>query len=432
MAHNTPNKTLQDEKMTSRSTVRKRPNIWIPFLISPFITLLYGLKNYRQPWAKNTVWLFVVFFGMTLTVISDGPDINRHISQLENFHQFKISWDTFYASIYSDTPNPATGRVYLDVYQPLLTYLVSFFTANFHVLYTFVGLVFGYFYSRNIWFLIDNAGVKIKKENLILVLTFAFIVSFSSMQSIRMWTAAHVFFFGGFLYLFYNNKKGLWIALLAPLIHFSYLFALVPLAVFYLLRSRLHLYFGFYAATFFIGEIEMGVIRETLMSILPDIFHGRIEAYAGDPSGEEGAGDGRRWYAQYYGMALRITIFAFVTIMYFEGRKFIAANPALLALFSFALLFFGAANVMDLVSSGGRFYSVASLFGMASIFLYLQHAPREKLMRRLLPFAYPALALYVIVAVRIAFDWISVMTILGNPVLRLFGNIDIALIELIR
>jgi hypothetical protein len=139
-----------------------------------------------------------------------------------------------------------------------------------------------------------------------------------------------------------------------------------------------------------------------------------------------------RWYAKYYGRALSWAITGFLVIFYFKALPYLRKNKAYFSLFGFTLLFLGMANIASNVPSGGRFVAVASLFAVALIFLYLQHLPPLKIIKYYKPIANLAFLYYGIFALRLGADVIGVLAILGNPIIALFGNVDIALIQLLK
>jgi hypothetical protein len=403
-------------------------NIMLLFLVQPFIALLVAIKNYKSNYAKNVVWFFVIFYGFTFVISNKGMDANRYRDRLIEMSKVEMTLDNFISGLYTEDTK------YVDVAQPLITFILSRFTSNPRILFAVFGLIFGYFYSRNIWYLIDRAGPIIKRVNIPLIFTFAFIIGFWSINGFRMYTAAHIFFFGAIKYLMEDKKKGIVIAATSILFHFSFMLPVAILTLFTILRNRVHLYFWFFIATFFITELNLGGVREILTKILPDIFHSKVIAYTHEGILQARAQSFKMqsWHARYYGQALQWVVIVMISIIYFKGLTFIKADKILLPLLGFSFLFLGVANIADLVPSGGRFTSVANLFAVGTIFFYLQYAPKERLMRWLMPIALPALLLYCIVAIRVGFDTIGVLTIIGNPIIALFGNINVALIELIK
>jgi hypothetical protein len=415
------NKTL-DESRKSRLTIIAL------FLLSPFVALLLAMKRYKAGWAKNVAWFFVVFYGFTFVILSEGFDSSRYRDALVEMHQMDLTLRNFSTLLYSDETR------YVDVVQPVTTFIISRFTDNYRVLFAVFGLIFGYFYSRNIWFLIDRAEPYLKKENIVIIITFAFLIGFWSMNGIRMWTAAHIFFFGSVKYLVDSDKKGIAIAAGSILMHYSFMLPVALLIGYYFLQNRIHLYYIFFIGSFFVSEIDIGFVREMMLVVLPEAFHGRVQNYASDAvydrwSTREST---RNWYISYYRVGLKWFIISMLSIAYFTDLNKIKASGQLFSLLCFTFLFLGVANLAGMIPSGGRFGSVASLFAVAFIFLYFQNIEYPDFTRRLQVIWLPVLAFYCIIALRVGMDTIGILAVLGNPIIALFGNVEMAVIEILK
>jgi len=413
--------TMEDQK-------KSRLTIFALYMVSPFIALLLAMKRYKSSWAKNVAWFFVVFYGFTFVILSEGFDSSRYRDALVNMHQTEMTLSNFSTLLYSDETR------YVDVVQPITTFIISRFTDNYRVLFAVYGLIFGYFYSRNIWFLIDRAEPYLKKENIVVIITFAFLIGFWQMNGIRMWTAAHIFFFGAVRYLVDNDKKGIVISAGSILMHFSFMLPVALLIGYFFLQNRIHLYYIFFLSSFFIAEIDIGFVREMMLAILPETFHGRVYAYAGDAVYERWSTQERtsNWYIIYYRVGLKWFIITMLSIIYITSLDQIKRNKHLFSLVCFSFLFLGLANFAGMIPSGGRFGSVANLFGVASIFLYFQNIEYPDIIKRFQIIWIPVLVFYCVVALRVGMDTIGVLAIIGNPIIAVFGNIDMALIEILK
>jgi hypothetical protein len=185
---------------------------------------------------------------------------------------------------------------------------------------------------------------------------FAFVIGFWQLNGIRMWTAAHIFFFGASQYLFDNKKRELLIAAGSVLVHYSFMLPVGLLVAFTLLQNRLNLYFLFYVTTFFIAELDLAFIRENLLAILPEAFHHRVMGYTSEGYAESLMGRTRTWHVAYYGMALRWVIIVFLGLVYYKVTSVLKnPNQSLQRLLGFSFLFLGVANIFSVVPSGGRF-----------------------------------------------------------------------------
>lgn len=421
--------TANFENVCNTHTMRaNRRNAIVLFFIQPFFTLCLAIKNYRSTYSRNIVWFFVVFFGFTFAISNSGIDANRQRAALEALANSELTLGSITNLMYAETNG------YVDAVQPLLMFIVSRFTDNYRVLFALYGFIFGYFYSRNIWFLIDHSGDFIKKFNVLILITFALIIGFWNINGFRMYTAAHIFFYGSIQYLFNKRKMGVAIASVSILFHFSYLLPVSVLLLFFAIRNRVSIFFWFYLISFFITELNLEVVRETLMDILPPVFHPKITSYTQEDYAEsrvEAFGE-MRWYARNYIKALTWVITGFLVIFYFRATNYLKQNEGLRSIFGFTLLLMGVINIASHIPSMGRFIAVASLFAVALIFLFLQHGPRLQILKLYHPLAIGGFLLFSIVSLRIGVGMISIMAIMGNPIIALFYNIDYTLIQFLK
>ena len=140
-----------------------KPYIWILFWVSPFLAVVYSLRNFRATMAKNVMWAFAVFFGMAIAVgkESQGSDINRYMEEVTEmyYQEFNIASAIEYFEKSSE----------IDILRTFLSVLVSRFTSDGYVLLIVYGFIFGYFYSRNVWYILDRLEGKLKVISMFLI-----------------------------------------------------------------------------------------------------------------------------------------------------------------------------------------------------------------------------------------------------------------------
>ncbi len=402
-------------------------NNFIYFLFSPFIGLIQAFKHNNKDWAKNSVWLFVIFYGFTMAR-PEIMDASRTVARFQELYNAPLSWDVFIANFY----DVDTGIV--DIYQPFVLYIVSLFTDNGNVLFAVFGITFGYFYSRNIWLLLDlNKEVKRNKLFWLLLISFVCVIGFWNLNGVRMWTAAQVFFYGGFLFLIYGKKKGLLIAISSVLIHFSFVLPVGILLLYIFIKIPWRFLYFFFIASFFISSLNVAVVRNLLESNLPEFLLPRVQSYMNDEYVEsinELSASGN-WYVGFYGQSLTWFFVVLFTIIYFSKRKKSAYDNSFSNLFGFSLLFLSVGNITSLLPSGGRYLLIAQLFGMAVLFFYFVVYDDKRYIKWAKLFS-PLLFFFIIVSIRISFDTITLMTVFGNPILAVIFDSPIPLIDLIK
>lgn len=399
---------------------------WGLFIIHPVTAVITAFANYRSSFAKNIVWLFVAFYGFTMVISDEGMDANRYRDDFLSLSKTEVTAKSFVGMLYQEDSQ------YVDIAQPLISLLVSRITNDPRILFAVFGLIFGYFYSRNIWFLLDRSGKGVKGSSIIYLLVFAIVVGFWSISGFRMWTAAHIFFFGAVKYFFEDNKTGILISATSVLFHFSFMLPVSLLLIYILIPKKIPILYWFFIASSLISEIDIGLINNTLTGILPGVFHHHIQGYTNLEYVEGVASElqTRNWRFLLYAKSIKWVTILFMSVIYFNGRRFLLENRNLKLLFCFALFLMASINLVSNIPSVGRFYLVAYLFAYALIYIYLQLAPDFKLKDFSLLVSFPLLLFYCVGMIQVSFLTIGLLTLLGNPINAILpfgaeGNINI-------
>ena len=398
-------------------------NAFFYFIIFPFLGFLNAIRNYRSSWAKPTIIAFVAFFGMSM-VKSEAVDSSRYVQNLAEMYDSTKSFETIQNSFYNNSVED--GQV--DIYVTLVTFVFSLFTTDGNLYFLFFGLVFGYFYANNIWLVLNESKGRLQWEQFLMIASFSLVIGFWSVNGVRMWTAAHVFFYGGFLYLYHNNKKGLFIAAASFLIHFSFVLPIALLLIYSVFRFNFRIVFFFYVATFFIAELNVGFIRTFLENNAPEFLLPKVKSYLNE-SYIEGVNEtiiAANWYIIYFQKFISYFNLIFVSVLFFKSDIRKKQDK----LFGFSLLFLSFANIISLLPSGGRFLNVAFLFSMAACFIILTQT-RISFITKSAKMLSPLLIAFCVVSIRLSLDFFNITT-LTNPIIVLLTNVNQPLIELLK
>jgi len=386
------------------------------FLVWPFLAAASALKNYKKSWAKNTFWAFCAFYGFGFAIGSEtsGSDIVRYAARVEYLHSLNMS--------FADMVQYFSESVQIDMLHIIIGLMVAPFTGSQPVLTMVYGIVFGFFFSRNLWYVLDRLEGKLLPVTVILFSCFLLVLPIWQINGFRMWTATHIFLYGLLPYLCEGKKNGVWIACTSILVHFSFIVPVLVLFGYMISGNRLTLYYGFFISTFFISEIDIGTFNQFAEAYLPDVFQEKSESYRreGQVEGFREAERSGQWYANWYRPALHWVLMGFLTVLYFRGRDFFESNRAWLNLFCFTLIFYGVANLFSSIPSGSRFLILAALCALALIVLYIQNQPSDKVMQWYIYAASPAIFLFLIVSVRVGLYATSATILLGNPIIAFF------------
>ena len=405
-------------------------NAFFYFIVFPFYGLIQAIKNYRLPWAKNMVWLFVIFYGYTM-FRPEGMDSTRYALKLERVYSEDRTWNNFVASFYSVDEN---GNAAVDIYEPLMTNFVSLFSNNGSILFAFFGLVYGYFFSRNIWFLIDEFKAQLQSKLVfILLIAFTSVIGFWELNGVRMWTAAQVFFYGAFLFLYQKKTKGIYFILASALIHFSFF---LPIAIFLLytvFKLPFRLVYIFFIASFFMSFFNVTTVSSFLTSVLPEVLLPRVKSYTNEEyiEGYEAFNQGGNWYILYFGKVLNYCIAFLVTVIYFAKNQSYLKDKSFAKFASFSIFLLGMSNLLSSLPSGERYLILAQFFGVAVTVLYFSKYYSLNY-KKAVAVASPFLLFFIIISFRKSFDTVSLMTVFTNPVIATIFDTPVPLIDLIK
>lgn len=393
----------------------------IIFFIWPLLSLILAFKDYRSNWGKNILWAFVAFYGLAFAIgtQSENSDIVRYVDEVEYLHGMGMSLNDA-VEYYSESEE-------IDILRTFIAVTVSRFTDNQMVLTLIYGIIFGFFYSRNVWYVLQRLQGNMRLLTVLLFACFFLVIPMWNITTFRMWTAAHIFIYGVMPYLFEGKRRGVLIATLAILVHFSFIMPLMVLYAYMIAGNRVVLYFIFFIATLFVSEINLEVFNDFVESYAPEVIQERTSGYRNEnyvESYREGGTSNVVWYAAWYARALKWAVMGFLIFLFIRGRQFFAHHENWLRMFSFILLFYGAANLLSSLPSGARFVSIANVLALALIILYIQNIEGQQMRDKAFIFSAPLLLLFLIVSVRMALYSLSATAILGNPVIAVFFNED--------
>lgn len=400
---------------------------YLGFFIWPFMSMIAAFRHWKKPWSKNVFWIFCIFFGLTFIISSEFVDSARHAELLVEYANADMNIRQLVKSIYSESSG------YVDIVQPLITFLVSRFTKNPLFLFTIFAFIFGYFYSRNIWFVLSHINGKITKIILIYLLTFALLNPIWNINGFRMWTASQIFLFGALPYLIEGNTKKIFWPVISVFFHFSFFYPILILFLFVFFKNRLNIYMVFFIVTSFIKEINLQTLQTTL-SFLPAFLQPRIMAYTNLDYAESvlEVQQSLNWYLPLSTKVIQWTIYGLTLYIYFFCRKYLKDRKDLMTLFSFSLLLSGFNNIISLVPSGSRFLTVSNTFMFAFFILFLSNTPKIKGMSFVTMLSVPLLLFFCIVTIRTGMDFFGLMTIFGNPVMVTVNTYQVPIITGIK
>ena len=400
----------------------------IGYLIWPFGLTLEAFRQWEKPWSKNAFWLFCIFFGFTFVIAEEGgADSDRYAREFVDFAHSGMRLKDLLGLFY------VVGSDYTDIVAPLIMFFLSRITDNPTVLFVVFGLISGFFYSRNTWYVLERVNGKLKGIMLLFFITFLLINPIWNINGFRFSLAAQIFLFGTLPYLLEGKKKYLIWSGVSVLAHFTFILPVAILGMFVLLKNRTNIYLIFFIVTAFFREINLEWFESTL-SFLPQVIFSEIANYM-----NEGYAEYRRetdealpWFLTYSAMGMRWAIYLIIFSTMYFGKDVLKERSDLRTLLSFSLLFYGFVNIVSLIPSGDRFVIVANTFLIPYFMIFLVALPRigESVLIRVITF--PLLMLFCVVQLRIGMVFFGIMTLIGNPVTAVFYSDPVPLITQLK
>ena len=205
----------------------------ILFVVSPLLTFLYSCFDLRRRSAQLCVVLFFGLFGYCHSFEDVRADSRR---KYETFTRYTPKSLGTIVEEYRE----GTRR---DVYEQLLFSAVRRVTPNPHIMMMVVGLVAGYIYMLVLKRFMQDRAMNYDAAIVVLVLMMIIESNIALMGGIRNFTAFPLYIYS-LLRLTLDNRR-IWLVglLLTPLIHFSYIIAVVVALVAWLVhlpRTLLH------------------------------------------------------------------------------------------------------------------------------------------------------------------------------------------------
>lgn len=416
--------------------------IFIVTLLFPFVGLILSLVQWKKSWAMNMFWLACIYMGAILiyhsegNMLGEGMDSGRYVLTLINMHNnpYITLWSVL--SLYQIDMN------YMDLYQQLITYFVSRFTDNGHVLFAVFATVFGFFYSRNIWYILDK--LPSKKLGILYVLfgLFFLVCPITQINGVRMWTALHVFVYAMLPYLVEKKKSRLWLLFITPLIHFSYLYVVLFSIIYVLIPYRiktnniLFIYFAIitYIVTLFINSLNLDTVSSMMAEYSPETYEERIDLYVDQNllDRNQEAAKANNWYLA-VGKNISNWSYSVILVLLFPIiRKYFKDNKTITNLYVFTMLIGTFANITALIPSGGRFQILASMFKLSTILLIILNVPKNITVYKICQIFSIILILPLIVEFRKLFDFFGINLIFGNFITIFFIENNVPLITFIK
>lgn len=343
------------------------------FIIWPFLAFLLALGNYNQKGARRVVYFFLVYYGLTFVNSSDGVDAYNYIITFQQ--NARLPFSAFFdvvGGLYSGTS--------IDVMEPLISFFISRFTTFHGVYFAAWAAIFSFFYLKSINLIYDRYQLNRGWNTMIPLAFFTLILPISSINGVRMWTAAWIFFYGAYHVILNKDRRYLILAMSASLVHWSFFSANAILLIYTFAGNRNYIYLPLVLISFVASDLLFGVFGR-LSYILGGAFQGRFEGYAstGNILVEQIARQDASWFLR-LGNDLIFYYLVFTILIIQINTWYMEKDRQMKNLYSFLLLFLAFVNFGKPIPTFGlRFQMVFLLFATLYLFLYYARLKTERI-----------------------------------------------------
>lgn len=428
--------------MKTRSINQEALYIFIISLFFPFIGLVLSLCYWQKSWAKNIFWLACTYMGIIFIYAPDGQLLG---SGIDSGRYALVLIDMYYNPHVTLRSILSLYRVdtnHMDLYQQIITFLVSRITDNGHFLFGIFAFIFGFFYSRNMWYIFEKLPQRGMGILYIIFALFLLVCPITQINGVRMWTALHVFVYAMLPYLIEKDKSKLWLIIVTPLIHFSYLylviFALAYILIPYKLKTKnmifIYAAIAMYVITLFINSLSLDAVSSTMAELSPESYEERIDMYVNEDELDrrKEASSKNNWYIAAGANISKWSYTIILIFLFMPIRRYFSQNRSIMNLYAFALFIGSFANITSLIPSGGRFQLVSTMFKIPIILLVVANIPKNEKIYRITKAICIILMLPLIVEIRRLFDFFGINLIFGNFITAFFFENNVPIITFIK
>lgn len=248
------------------------------FIISPFISMLYSIKNINTKSSFVVLYLYCLFFGMSFTTTSGKTDLIR--SDSASYRLRFDNWPSYYTV--DDYFKGLFGFFKLDpgsqdYFFETIAFAVTRLTENYHYFFLVIAAIYAFFMLKSLRYLVTLKEFKVGVVGLILVYFFLDKGIFN-INGVRFWTAYWIAIFSLFKIYIDNNRKYYLLAMITPFFHGAYWLFFVIVLLHQLFRNKQKIIISFFIFSMFFGLISIQFIN-VISDYLPLVLQKLVSSY---------------------------------------------------------------------------------------------------------------------------------------------------------
>ena len=342
----------------------------VSFFVLPFSSLVMSLLLYKKKWSRHLFVLFCFYFGYTFVIPATGGDSAFYNSVLSDYFNSQILFKSFVDGLFTVETQQT------DLYQPFVTWIVSRFTDDYHVLFAVFGLVFGIFYSKILWFIFDRISYKISGFAIVLFLMLLLINP--------IW-----------------NINGI------PLFFFV-LYSLLP-------KGKGNFLFYLYCGSILLSNLPLNLLNG-IAEYFPDIIRLKLESYTNADYAVDVKEnfESSSFFIRLAVFSLNFSMILSVFFLRFYGIKSLKDDFKSVNFFNFILFSLIWTNVFSIIPSGGRFLSFSYILIICFMLINLTEIRSNNQFGYLKMLIIPLFGAFFVYNFRVFLDYQSFSLFYGN------------------
>ncbi len=347
----------------------------VAFFISPVLGLFASLVRLNTRTSFAILFLSLTFIGLTFTVPEERTEeLNfDSITYREDFEAFSDDSYVNFNSIISSFANFTGGT---DVYSTLLFFTVSRFTANYHILFMFIAIIFSFFMLLCLRHLVSEENYTLSVLCFLLLFLFT-ICQIQQINAFRFYTAYWIALFALFKIIQENNKKYWILLLITPFVHASFFVIFPIIALYYVLRRSNKLAVVVVLLSLVFSAVAVPIFSWITLH-LPENLGGHYGSYLNEWYMQEinSGGSGYKWVVRLLELAVRLSVNIAFLFLANKYAKYLADTKCK-NLYFFAMAMLAFVNFTFKIPSVGSRY-VMFLFPLLAYIWLVCFAPKKR------------------------------------------------------
>lgn len=328
------------------------------FLLSPLLGLLYALRKPNSRSSYIIYSLFIVYFGFSM--FFDGSVRYDGLLIAYNFQEWsKLGFNDYInriTSIFSINSLLSDK----DLFEVTLSYLVSRFTSNYHIFFMFVAIFYAFFMPRVMrYFTSIN---RTRYNYYYYVLFYLFIpLPLTAIAGVRFGLATWMFLYAFYKISIDDEKQYVFLLLSTPLVHLSFLFAIVVYAIYVILKGKYKIWLLLLILSYVFSELSLTWLKDSVDSYTGmSSWVNWVDTYArfNEVNDIEEGGTGFYWVVPIFNVLTRVFLLLLLLFTY-KNRKLFDSDSSSKKVFSFTLACYTISNFcMPIPHLGARFITL--------------------------------------------------------------------------